>query len=729
MVRTQRASCSGGFNAKSIVLFLLQSKGTALNRRFSRLLLTILGLTFAVTAPVAVAGPTNPMSDAEISRRIAAAGDASDYEGADSVTIVEESDVYVQPTGLANTESCKVIKLLRDAAVKRWSVLHEQYDPDTNLIRLNRVVVHHPDGTRDDVSLAHMVTQPTPQSLIFWGGEQQLLEMPRLAVGDVIEIRQTQVGFNIAYLDGNAAGMDASHLQPPMPGHWFEVTEFQRSTPILYKRYSVHAPIDMPIQYEVYNGPLRTSMWLEDDTRSYTFIAEEMPALTREPHMPATSDVCPKVVMATVKDWETKSRWFYEVNEGQFDADAAIIAKVQEITAPYEQMDDKMRACLHWVADNIRYYGTSRGPCEGFTLHRSVETFRDRGGVCKDKAGMLVTMLRVLGMEAYPALTMAGSRVEAVPADQFNHTVTVVRHADGSFQILDPTWSPHSRELWSTREATQGLVFGTPEGQPLSHSPHFTPEDNALHVRASSQINTSGKLTTSIAMEELTGYPCTYLRRNSERNPRPFQRARFEEMLNLAPGATIGSLAHIDAADYAQNGWLNMTVSAPGYAAGSDTMMIFKLPLLQHPLRDIVAPELGYDVSPDERTFDYKLRATRLVQYEESVFLPDGWVVRSMPDSLQIDAQTASLSFDISHDNNTIRYRLVLRLNDHEVAAAEYSAFRAAMQTLAELADQRIVVEMPRQQTVNDALELPQSPYSPQFETATADADDRAADP
>jgi len=39
----------------------------------------------------------------------------------------------------------------------------------------------------------------------------------------------------------------------------------------------------------------------------------------------------PKLVMATVPDWEMKSRWFHAVNEGQFAADDAIRAKVAEL--------------------------------------------------------------------------------------------------------------------------------------------------------------------------------------------------------------------------------------------------------------------------------------------------------------------------------------------------------------------------------------------------------------
>ena len=111
------------------------------------------------------------------------------------------------------------------------------------------------------------------------------------------------------------------------------------------------------------------------------------------------------------------------------------------------------------------------GEGEGFTLHTGEMTFNDRCGVCKDKAGMLITMLRAAGFESYPAMTMAGSRIDYIPADQFNHCVTVVKRNDGNYQLLDPTWVPFLRELWSSAEQQQQYLMGVPEGADLGTTP------------------------------------------------------------------------------------------------------------------------------------------------------------------------------------------------------------------------------------------------------------------
>lgn len=90
--------------------------------------------------------------------------------------------------------------------------------------------------------------------------------------------------------------------------------------------------------------------------------------------------------------------------------------------------------------------------------------YTDRCGVCKDIAGTLIAFLRMAGFEAYPAMTMAGSRVESIPADHFNHCVAVVKLASGTYMPLDPTWVPFCRELWSSAEQQQNYLPGVPEG-------------------------------------------------------------------------------------------------------------------------------------------------------------------------------------------------------------------------------------------------------------------------
>ncbi|MCK4660849.1 MAG: DUF3857 and transglutaminase domain-containing protein [Phycisphaerae bacterium] len=641
----------------------------------------------------ATAGIPQPATNDEIKELITKTGEAKDYDNADLVYVLDEADVYVQDSGLATTESCQVIKVLTDAGIRSQAVLKQEFDPATNRVTLKSVRIHRKEGGIEDVPLSSMITQPAPQHWIYWGNQQHLLDVPRVEIGDCVEIRISKIGFNIAYLgdaSATAGGGGAETLQPPMPGHWYEVTRFQNNYPIIKKRYSVYMPKDKPVQFEVYNGELKSSLWFDDDYHAYSFWAEDIPRHKREPHQVAPDDYVIKLVMATVPDWEMKSRWFFEANESQFDSDDAIRAKVAELTEGLEDDEAKIAALNHWVADNIRYYGTSRGPREGFTLHSGIETFHDRGGVCKDKAGMLITMLRAAGYESYPALTMAGPRVEDIPADQFNHTISVIRNKDGTFTILDPTWIPLSRDMWSPWEALQGLVYGTPEGQTLTLSPHFPPEHNQFVSRGESEIDAGGALSTQISME-VSGRPDTSFRRKANKYSQPEQRAAFESVLSIAPNARLEAFEFTDPFDYTHNAKIELKVSAEGYAAGSQQVHMFRLPLMSHPLGRFIIPDLFYSVDAEKRNFGMRFHATRLVRYEETLKLPDGWKIEHVPEKQELDSNAATLSFEAIPGDGELTYKFEFTIKHNRIPAEDYPELKKALDTMREIADDWIV--------------------------------------
>ena len=114
------------------------------------------------------------------------------------------------------------------------------------------------------------------------------------------------------------------------------------------------------------------------------------------------------------------------------------------------------------------------GEGEGFTLHNTKMNYTDRCGVCKDIAGTLISFLRMAGL-SYPAMTMAGSRIESIPADHFNHCVAVVKLANGTYIAPRSYLGSFRRELWSSAEQQQNYLPGIPGGSDLCLTPVSLP--------------------------------------------------------------------------------------------------------------------------------------------------------------------------------------------------------------------------------------------------------------
>ncbi|MBN2492301.1 MAG: DUF3857 domain-containing protein [Planctomycetes bacterium] len=653
--------------------------------------------------------PQDPASDAELRALIAAAGDARQHPGAGAVIVLDRTGVRVEPSGLAHFERRFVAKVLTEAGALAYARLRFDYDPMSNTVEVRSVRLLRAGGTVEDIALTTLVDLPQPQRGIYWGPRMKLVALGRLKPGDAVEYRVYTKGFMIAYLGPDED--DDERYIPPMRGHYYDVVAFAAREPTHRKHYTVETPRAMALQFEVYNGPVHSRVTVSEKASVHAFWLERVPAFKPEPRAPSLHDQVPKVVMATVLDWPTKSRWFHEVNEPQFAADAAIEAKVAELLEGKEDDRDRIAALVHWCANEIRYSGVNMGKGEGYTVHPSTMTFRDRCGVCKDKAGIAVTLLRVAGYTAYPALTMAGERVERIPADQFNHCVLALRMDDkvkvkpdptlgyftrnGRYWLLDPTWVVYSPELWSSAESEQHVVIGSPEGEELEITPLYPAEHSRVRIEGAATLKPQGEVEGAFTVTG-TAYAEQRLRRWLAGTSALDWRARFEEWVgHLAPDAELLDFA----ADYAAlrdvTTPIRYTVQyrLPGYWLAAGNEIRFAAPLSHHPPRETgLAPYWGM-ASRASRTQPLFLWSNRQVELSERIAVPAGYRVKHLPRPIVLDRPAASLRAEWRQEGDGLVFEATVQSRLRTVPAADYPGFKQVIDEVAALAAREIVLE------------------------------------
>ena len=433
-----------------------------------------------------------------------------------------------------------------------------------------------------------------------------------------------------------------------MPGEYFDIVRFAADAPMVEKRYVLRLPADKRLHAEVYNGALYSSVSYTDDHTEYAWWGRDLPAQVHEPSQPDGSDFVPKVVMATAESWEAKSRWFFDVNRDQFDVTPAIQAKVDQILkdAGLSKASDERKAkeLLHWTAQNIRYSGQTMGEGEGFTLHPGNMIFEQRSGVCKDIAGMLITLMRAAGLDSYAAMTMAGSRIDAVPADQFNHCVTALKLEDGTFQMYDPTWVPYNNTVWSLLETEQHYLVGTPEGETLSRIRYSPPEESTLAVQHDATLEQDGALRGKFRLDG-SGAVDGRLRRLVSGTPRDGLQRRGERLLAaLGPRVRDVRVQHGDIHDFGRDMWIELEYRIDHFAASVADGLEFPSPALNLVLSDGSLFRAGSQSWAEERETDVMLYFTQLVDITEEIKVPGGLQLTYDAEPVAVDATYASFT-------------------------------------------------------------------------------------
>ncbi|MCK4413125.1 MAG: DUF3857 domain-containing protein [Candidatus Eisenbacteria sp.] len=629
--------------------------------------------------------------------RIADAGGAEDYEGADYSIVYQTTTNRVKPSGVMRGEEYVLYKILTRAGARHHAVQTWRYEPWSSFIDVREVNIIR-GGERIPVDVSAVRDLPAPQSAIYWNARLKTLQLPRLYVNDGIEIRVFRKGYSYALLEGGGAGAGGAGASneepgdekyiPPMPGEYFDIVLFQASVPILEKRYELHLPPEKRLHSQIYNGPLYASTSYSEEANRYAWWALDMPARPSEPRQADPSDFVAKVVVATVESWKAKSRWFFDVNESQFAVTPEVQAKVDEILESAGVADgteaEKAEVLVHWVAQNIRYSGQTMGEGEGFTLHSGEMIFEQRSGVCKDIAGMLITMMRAAEMDSHGAMTMAGSRIEEVPADQFNHCVTALRKEDGTFVMYDPTWVPFTNDIWSKYEAEQQYLIGSAAGESLATIPYSSPEESPLYITHEAVLEEDGTLVGTFRF-----------RGRGTMDGRLRRMATYTRILDLEDDID-GILAHVSPTirdvrfehprpdDFSQDMYFEVSYRAPDFALPVGNGLEFRSPMMAVTMNEGWFFRAGVTDWPEERESEVFLWFSQLIDGTERIRLPRGYAAVETPASETIDETYAFFEGASEMDGRELVITENAEVRRRQFPAEAYEGFVQAMEEAGE---------------------------------------------
>jgi len=668
-----------------------------------------LALVLFILTAVAALGQESPYR-----KIIDAAGTADDYQGANVVVVFDSSDIVVEESGLSHINIHTLTKALTWEGAQSLSYRRFDYDPASNMIEVNKVAVHKTDGKVQNIDLSALMDKPQPMHMIYWGARMKLIGISYLEPGDAVEVQYYTKGFIIAYLNTE----DESKYIPPMRGHYYDTILFGGGSPIKEKVYVLKTLLIRPVQFKVYNGDITTSSTFDDTHFTYIFSKKDIPAYEYEPWSPDAQDYIPKVVLATVQDWYEKSRWFYSVNETTvvhlpdygldakpFEFDQEIVDFTNKLIAPYKTHQDKRKAILHWVAQHIRYSGITIGKGEGYTLHPGIMTFRDRCGVCKDIAGMSLTMFRAAGYKAYPTMTMAGARVERIPADQFNHCVVAVDISEEGiesdnlkgregfekkYEMYDATWAPNSKDIWSKAEGDQNINIGSPQGEDLTAIRPFTAEENRFTLNSKVTIDKDGNLTGTLIINA-EGYADARLRRIISYSGNELARKnRIIGMLTgIHHGAELVNYSYVGFEDYWHSMALTIEYKIPGFAAIYGNGIHFAPPIAKFPLNATYFFTALRIADLKERKYPILNWMAQQTVVEETITLPAGYKLDKF-EPVKKGADFAYFNASVEQDKKGLILSYLYSVSGRTILPQQYPQVKQTVDGYKEFADTQI---------------------------------------
>jgi hypothetical protein len=243
---------------------------------------------------------------------------------------------------------------------------------------------------------------------------------------------------------GNIVGYEYEIEEHPLALQ--EAWSFQGTDPVRESHYSLQLPSGWEYKAAWLNhGEVKPTA---AGNNSWQWSVNDVNEVREEPEMPPMEGVAGVMIvyfyppggpaLNGFSDWDGMGKWYWNLVSGRMEASAQIKQEVIALAASNHTPLQKMQALAQFVQHDIRYVAIQLG-IGGWQPHPAADVFSRRYGDCKDKATLMRSMLREIGVDSYHVViyTERGAITPQTPAHHgFNHAITAIRLPDG---LVDPS--------------------------------------------------------------------------------------------------------------------------------------------------------------------------------------------------------------------------------------------------------------------------------------------------
>ena len=605
-------------------------------------------------------------------RQSAAAALPEGLQQADAVVLLNESSLVVSPKGQLTVSKRFAVRIqTRDGSSA--AVARQVYNTDSQKVRSLKAWLIPPSGK------------------VAKYGKKEIVDLA-LADNDI---------YNEVRVQAIVAGSDAA----PGSVFGFEATLEERSVFTQYdwsfqgrlatrlSRFRLTLPAGWESSHVVFNhDPVEPAA----SGSSQVWELTALPEIVQEPMSPPLTSLAPRLALSwyppresplnahAFTDWSGVSRWLARLSDPQAVPDDQVTSKAQSLAVQAESEFEKIQAIGSFV-QGVQYVSiqTGLGRGGGFKPRSASEVLSKRYGDCKDKANLMRSMLRTVGISSYPVAIFSGDadyvRREWPSPQQFNHAILAVQLSEsvespamvdhpklGRLLLFDPT--NDLTPLGSLPDYLEGglALLAASEDGGILEVPSTPPQSNALQRGIKAALRPDGSLAASIR-EESQGQSAV----DELRLLRSVSRDEYVRIIErwVTQGVSGARVLKVEP-DYGENDTfvLQINLQAPRYGQlMQGRLLIFKPALVsRRNFLTLTAAQRHHPVSLSSQAYR-----------EEARFqLPPGFAVDEQPAPVEIEESFGSYRAKCWLEEGVLVYQRSLTLRRSTVPVAEYDSVR-----------------------------------------------------
>lgn len=602
--------------------------------------------------------PPVPILNVDVNQIIANAPTLNDYPDADVVILFNHFSHDVLPNGQSRYTTHQVVKILTERGIQKYGDIAIPYQPNSQNIGVNIARTIAPDGTVrtppdeafNDVTPPGLLSRNLYSDMMW-----RVISMVGLAPGVCIEYQVT-LEDKLDKIAGSKTWITGGY-------------NFQSSEVTLETVYALRMPQDWNLQWKVDNFEIEPEVSDEENgIVLYVWRSGEMPALKLEESMPHINDIAPRLSYSSIASWDDVYKWYKDLAKGRYAPDEHIQKTVEELIENLTTDEAMIQAIYHFVAKNIRYVGIELGQ-SAYQPSPATEVLQKQYGDCKDKTTLLISMLDLVGIKAYPVM-LSTSPYEKVDTSlpslsQFNHMIAAIPKGKEDYIWLDPTSSTCSfGDLPSGDQGRVGLLIGDASGT-FVDIPVYPAESNKFVSTTELWLNrkegTKGEIRIRMTGQYNIDARWTY----QQIPPTEWKDTFASELSQQFPNIIVDSVEISDLNNLQLPIEITIRFHVKKYIRNFKNQILLPLPIDEF-------TDYAEIVAAAERTYPLNMGYPMKIEKIIRIHLPDGWNA-ALPPDLERTTSFASVKRQYSQHENSVVYRLDFTLKQRLIPATDYA--------------------------------------------------------
>ena len=385
-------------------------------------------------------------------------------------TVLFERDSYrIDTEGRVTYRHSLIFRIETQAGVDDWAETSARYALwyQNQPVIQARVIL--PDGRVSQLDPKTVIDGPASDAddNVYTDERIRKAPLPALAIGAIVEEETV-----------------TEDKQPFFAGGGVYRDEASRGVPIVSSELLIDAASTLKLQYRVHHlDSAKITESEHDGERHLRFSMGYMPARAESDIKLAThDDLSPMIEFSTGESWAAVANAYRQLSEAHIN-----LEKVKPLlpSKPAPTRLEQIKDLVARLHKEIRYTGIEFGQAS-LQPALAADVIKHHYGDCKDKAAVLVAMLRAVGIPASIALLDSGPgrdvTAELPGMNEFDHAIVYVPADDKEAPALwiDAT-AEYTQVGWLPRmdQGRQALIIA--EGTTsLTATPEFKPEEDHL---------------------------------------------------------------------------------------------------------------------------------------------------------------------------------------------------------------------------------------------------------